>query len=176
MSCWFLVTFSNTNIITVFFLFQTKLSFSLNIISLFWSVVAISLCVMSFSFEKSHNLKVKTNNIYSWLSDLCSSLKHKINVYLLSSFSQLLMQVHEGIKGLIMALLAVEQIIALFLIYWLNKAVCRQHFNILVRLCHSLHTAATTRGIKYFVSNGGYFFFFSPSFCWNRKTEYTVKN
>uniref|UniRef100_A0A672J6T5 Uncharacterized protein n=1 Tax=Salarias fasciatus TaxID=181472 RepID=A0A672J6T5_SALFA len=66
----------------------TKLSFSLNIISFFWSVAAFSLC------RKTQNKKL-----------------------------------HKGIHGLIMSLLVVETFTALFLIYWLSKAVCRQHFN-----------------------------------------------
>ncbi|XP_053183204.1 uncharacterized protein LOC128366497 [Scomber japonicus] len=36
---------------------------------------------------------------------------------------------HRGINGLIISLLVGEKIIALFLIYWLSKAVCREHFN-----------------------------------------------
>uniref|UniRef100_A0A4W6DMN0 Uncharacterized protein n=1 Tax=Lates calcarifer TaxID=8187 RepID=A0A4W6DMN0_LATCA len=55
-----------------------KLSFSLNIISFFWSVAAFSM---------------------SLLSEI---------------------------------LLVVENLIALFLIYWLSKAICRQQFNTLV--------------------------------------------
>ncbi|CAN9514292.1 unnamed protein product [Ophioblennius macclurei] len=35
----------------------------------------------------------------------------------------------KGINGVILSLLVVEMISALFLIYWLSKAVCRQHFN-----------------------------------------------
>ncbi|KAG7474134.1 hypothetical protein JOB18_002579 [Solea senegalensis] len=38
---------------------------------------------------------------------------------------------HQGVTGLIMSLLVVENITALFLIYWLSKAVCRQQFNTL---------------------------------------------
>ncbi|KAF1387837.1 hypothetical protein PFLUV_G00084070 [Perca fluviatilis] len=72
----------------------TKLSFSLNIVSLFWSVAAVCLCINSFL----HSPKSK---------------------------------VQEGIQGLILTLLVVEKLIAIFLIYWLSKAVCRQHFNTL---------------------------------------------
>ncbi|XP_069392997.1 uncharacterized protein [Paralichthys olivaceus] len=39
--------------------------------------------------------------------------------------------VFRGVSGLIMGLLVVECFLALFLIYWLSKAVCRQHFNTL---------------------------------------------
>ncbi|XP_074509943.1 uncharacterized protein LOC141779161 [Sebastes fasciatus] len=75
----------------------TKLSFSLNIISLFWSIAAVCLCVLDIHFSPEYHRS----------------------------------QVHEGIKGLIMTLLIVEKLIALSLIYWLSKAVCRQHFNTL---------------------------------------------
>ncbi|XP_059194609.1 uncharacterized protein LOC131975844 isoform X2 [Centropristis striata] len=75
----------------------TKLSFSLNIISFFWSLAAGCLCLIGIlSQHNSQDFKV-----------------------------------HEGIKGLIMALLIIEKLMALFLIYWLSKAVCRQDFNTL---------------------------------------------
>ncbi|XP_041797474.1 uncharacterized protein LOC121609833 [Chelmon rostratus] len=76
-------------------MYLTKLSFSLNIISFFWSVAAVCICAFSFSLGLPN------------------------------------LQLHEGIKGLIMILLVTEKFIALFLIYWLSKAVCRQHFNTL---------------------------------------------
>uniref|UniRef100_A0A3Q3E1W1 Uncharacterized protein n=1 Tax=Labrus bergylta TaxID=56723 RepID=A0A3Q3E1W1_9LABR len=73
----------------------TKLSFSMNIISLFWSIIAIVfLCL------PPHLLKLSS-------------------------------QLGGGIQCLIMTLLVVEKLLALFLIYWLSKAVCRQHFNTL---------------------------------------------
>ncbi|XP_044063349.1 uncharacterized protein LOC122881346 [Siniperca chuatsi] len=74
---------------------MTKLSFSLNIISFFWTVVGI--CIFAIRFH------VPLNN-------------HKVD---------------QGMVGLIMTLLVVENLIALYLIYWLSKAVCRQHFNTL---------------------------------------------
>ncbi|XP_051813030.1 uncharacterized protein LOC127536491 isoform X3 [Acanthochromis polyacanthus] len=40
-------------------------------------------------------------------------------------------KLNEGVRGLIISLLVVENLIALFLIYWLSKAVCRSHFNTL---------------------------------------------
>ncbi|XP_047454617.1 uncharacterized protein LOC125016273 [Mugil cephalus] len=74
-----------------------KLSFSLNIISFFWSIAAFVICVVTWSYP-GHD---RNNPLYS------------------------------GVNGLIVSLLAVENVLALFLIYWLSKAVCRQHFNIL---------------------------------------------
>uniref|UniRef100_A0A671W545 Uncharacterized protein n=1 Tax=Sparus aurata TaxID=8175 RepID=A0A671W545_SPAAU len=38
---------------------------------------------------------------------------------------------YKGIKGLILTLLVVEKLMAVFLIYWLSKVVCRQSFNTL---------------------------------------------
>lgn len=40
-------------------------------------------------------------------------------------------EIRQGLKGLIMSLLVVEQLVAAFLIYWLSKAVCRPQFNTL---------------------------------------------
>ncbi|MED6268222.1 hypothetical protein CHARACLAT_020160 [Characodon lateralis] len=77
---------------------MAKLSFSMNIICFFSSLVLFSLCVVdlnSLSYE--------------------STTKPLAN----------------GIVGLIMTLLVFECMISLFLIYWLSKAVCREHFNTL---------------------------------------------
>ncbi|XP_041649300.1 uncharacterized protein LOC121513556 [Cheilinus undulatus] len=76
-----------------------KLSFSLNIISLCWSIPAIIFCIVSLAiqlFEEPSCVKLLT-----------------------------------GVDILIMALLVVEKCMAIFLIYWLSKAVCREHFNTL---------------------------------------------
>lgn len=81
----------------------TKLSFSLNIISFFWSIAAVFLCAVWFYTP-------------IW--------PHRLP-------SQVHDPPHGGVKGLIMTLLLVEKLIALFLIYWLSKAICRQHFNTL---------------------------------------------
>ncbi|XP_054600835.2 membrane-spanning 4-domains subfamily A member 3 [Nothobranchius furzeri] len=70
----------------------TKLSFSLNIISFFWSLVAFSLHLIWFR-----------------------SVQH--------------IPLNDGLTGLMLFLLVGESIIALFLIFWLSKAVCRDHFN-----------------------------------------------
>ncbi|XP_070690951.1 uncharacterized protein [Pempheris klunzingeri] len=69
-----------------------KLSFSLNILSFFWSAAAICLCALWFPAD---------------------------------------LKLHEGIRGLILSLLIIEMFMALFLIYWLSKAICRQQFNTL---------------------------------------------
>ncbi|XP_035985006.1 uncharacterized protein LOC118558656 [Fundulus heteroclitus] len=79
----------------------TKLSFSLNIVSFFGSLVAFSYCITMFDHPK---------NPYN-------GTKHY--------------QLSHGIVGLIMTLLVFECMMALFLIYWLSKAVCREHFNTL---------------------------------------------
>ncbi|KAG7474133.1 membrane-spanning 4-domains subfamily A member 4A [Solea senegalensis] len=76
-----------------------KLSFSLNILSFFWSIAAFSISMIHF-----HSL---------------------------STYKQNHVKMHQGVTGLIMSLLVVENITALFLIYWLSKAVCRQQFNTL---------------------------------------------
>ncbi|XP_038125387.1 membrane-spanning 4-domains subfamily A member 4D-like [Cyprinodon tularosa] len=75
----------------------TKLSFSLNIISFFWSLVAFVL----FAIGINH----------------CDFSIHH--------------QFRHGIIGLIMTLLFFQCAMALFLIYWLSKAVCREHYKTL---------------------------------------------
>lgn len=82
----------------------TKLSFSLNIISFFWSLVAFSFCMIGFHyppplFYDPPNTKQA--------------------------------QFFQGIVGLILTLVVFEGVMALYLIYWLSKAVCREHFNTL---------------------------------------------
>ncbi|NP_001290912.1 membrane-spanning 4-domains subfamily A member 4D-like [Esox lucius] len=73
----------------------TKVSFSLNMISSFWAVAAISLCIL-------HLLQLKSEP-----------------------------RVFHGILGIIAVLLLTELIVAMVMIYWESKAVCRQHFNVL---------------------------------------------
>ncbi|XP_071252035.1 membrane-spanning 4-domains subfamily A member 4D [Salvelinus alpinus] len=75
-----------------------KLSFSLNIVSCFWTLAAVGLCtvdVFSFRFQGVHQ------------------------------------EVFSGIKWMIVVLLVIELVVAMVVIYWESKAVCRQHFNIL---------------------------------------------
>ncbi|XP_060937714.1 uncharacterized protein LOC133014477 isoform X2 [Limanda limanda] len=74
-----------------------KLSFSLNIISFFWSLAAFTVSVIFSIFPPPFSRE-------PWFI---------------------------GVNGVIMSLLVVECLLALFLIFWLSKAVCRQHFNTL---------------------------------------------
>ncbi|XP_041726746.1 membrane-spanning 4-domains subfamily A member 4D-like [Coregonus clupeaformis] len=74
-----------------------KLSFSLNIISCFWTVVPLGLYTAKVFIP------------LTWENqEVCS-----------------------GIKGIVAVLLVIELVVAMVLIYWESKAVCRQHFNIL---------------------------------------------
>ncbi|XP_024863870.1 uncharacterized protein LOC112450845 isoform X1 [Kryptolebias marmoratus] len=73
-----------------------KLSFSLNIISFFWSLVGFALSLKLYITEHSYSHYNKLSN---------------------------------GINGLIMSLQLVESALALFLIFWSSKALCRDHFN-----------------------------------------------
>ncbi|RVE62601.1 hypothetical protein OJAV_G00158650 [Oryzias javanicus] len=70
-----------------------KLSFSLNILSLCWSITSFVL-----------------------------------NLFILDRFRT---QSGKGVLALILSLLVIEFFICIFLIYWLSKAICRQHFNML---------------------------------------------
>ncbi|XP_016303380.1 uncharacterized protein LOC107659080 isoform X2 [Sinocyclocheilus anshuiensis] len=72
-----------------------KLSFAFNIISLFWSIVAIVLCPI---LNEGHPGPIK---------------------------------LFVGLKVVISVLCGFELILALILIYWESKAVCRAHFNTL---------------------------------------------
>lgn len=120
-----------------FFSVQAKMSFSLNIISFFWSLVAVILCALSFRVwsPDGSNLKVGRTTRNLWWPNLCSS----VTLWMISNKFFISSQVYEGVKALIMVLLVVEKFIALFLIYWLSKAICREHFNTLV--CHYIpHT------------------------------------
>ncbi|CAL1611272.1 unnamed protein product [Knipowitschia caucasica] len=38
-------------------------------------------------------------------------------------------KLYRGVNALIMGLLALQDVIAIYLMYWLSKAVCREHFN-----------------------------------------------
>ncbi|XP_039974614.1 uncharacterized protein LOC120784686 isoform X1 [Xiphias gladius] len=80
-------------------MYMAKLSFSLNIMSFFWSIAAFYIS----------GIHLQTSPGYD---------SHSLMVL-------------NGINGLVMSLLVVENLVALFLIYWLSKAVCRQHFNTL---------------------------------------------
>ncbi|XP_064203723.1 membrane-spanning 4-domains subfamily A member 15 [Anguilla rostrata] len=72
----------------------TKLSFSLNIISLFWATAALVICLYKLTSQR-------------WS------------------------ETENGIQGTTAVLIALELVVALILIYWESKAVCRDHYNIL---------------------------------------------
>lgn len=63
------------------------------------------------------------------------------------------LQVAQGISVLIMTLLVVENLIAIFLIYWLSKAVCREHFNTLVCLFFFTYSKIVVAKTRYFINN-----------------------
>ncbi|XP_051721565.1 uncharacterized protein LOC127497254 [Ctenopharyngodon idella] len=79
-----------------------KLSFIFNIISLFWSIAAIALCLLVDIGPKQYG-------------DDISKL-HSMFV---------------GLRVVICVLCGFELILALILIYWESKAICRPHFNTL---------------------------------------------
>ncbi|RVE62603.1 hypothetical protein OJAV_G00158670 [Oryzias javanicus] len=78
-----------------------KLSFSLNILSLCWSIT-------------------------SFVLNLIILIEH----YWYPSYYPYYRR-NEEILALILSLLVIEFFICIFLIYWLSKAICRQHFNML---------------------------------------------
>ncbi|XP_041726742.1 membrane-spanning 4-domains subfamily A member 4D [Coregonus clupeaformis] len=74
-----------------------KLSFSLNIISCFWTMAAVVLCTRHVYYDSPGD--------------------HP--------------EAFDGIKWIVAVLLVIELVVAMVVIYWESKAVCRQHFNIL---------------------------------------------
>lgn len=95
-----------------------------NLISLLFVVSGL----LSFASGQSPNMQVTklsfSLNIISFLWSLAAVV---FNVITFDSGTQLLI----GVRILIMVLLVIESFMTLFLIYWLSKAVCRQHFNTL---------------------------------------------
>ncbi|XP_056115381.1 membrane-spanning 4-domains subfamily A member 4D [Rhinichthys klamathensis goyatoka] len=81
-----------------------KLSFVFNIISLFWSIAAIVLCSL---------LNDRGNTFNSSTDDISKT------------------RMFVGLKVVIGVLCGLELILALVLIYWESKAICRSHFNTL---------------------------------------------
>ncbi|KAI1886205.1 hypothetical protein AGOR_G00211590 [Albula goreensis] len=77
---------------------MTKLSFSVNIISFFWAIAALVICM--FMFPRTDMFDADS-------------------------------EIAEGIQGVIAILIVQELVVAVMLIYWESKAVCRDHFNIL---------------------------------------------
>ncbi|XDV40923.1 hypothetical protein PO909_009911 [Leuciscus waleckii] len=81
-----------------------KLSFVFNIISLFWSIAAIVLCsVMDDRWFLEYYRGYDISKIHMFL----------------------------GLRVVICVLCGLELILALVLIYWESKAICRSHFNTL---------------------------------------------
>ncbi|XP_042597722.1 membrane-spanning 4-domains subfamily A member 4A [Cyprinus carpio] len=80
-----------------------KLSFIFNIISLFWSIAAIVLCSL---LEEGRGWYISPDN------------NTRRNMFV-------------GLKAVIGVLCGLELILALILIFWESKAVCRSHFNTL---------------------------------------------
>ncbi|KAK7158294.1 hypothetical protein R3I93_009492 [Phoxinus phoxinus] len=79
-----------------------KLSFVFNIISLFWSIAALVLCsVIDDRQDMSSRYDISKSHMFV------------------------------GLKVLIGVLCGLELILALVLIYWESKAICRSHFNTL---------------------------------------------
>ncbi|XP_076009843.1 uncharacterized protein LOC143003205 [Genypterus blacodes] len=71
-----------------------KMSFSLNIISFFWSIAVVVFCSIMLQVPQH-------------------------------------IPVFKGILALVLTLHVVENMMSLFLIYWLSKAICREQFNTL---------------------------------------------
>ncbi|XP_036070595.1 uncharacterized protein LOC112137665 [Oryzias melastigma] len=96
-----------------------KLSFSLNILSLLWSITAF---VINLILLISYYLPY-------WIYPYYRQYPYYWEYPPYREYSPYL-EVRQ-ILILILSLLVVEFFICIFLIYWLSKAICRQHFNTL---------------------------------------------
>uniref|UniRef100_UPI0037E8FBB8 membrane-spanning 4-domains subfamily A member 4D-like n=1 Tax=Semicossyphus pulcher TaxID=241346 RepID=UPI0037E8FBB8 len=105
------------------------------IISMFTlpSVVFMVSGMLSYTAGRSPNMHVTklsfALNIISFFWAVAAVVAFA--VFLNGPFYYSRPKLQKGILLLIITLLLVEKLIALFLIYWLSKAVCRQHFNTL---------------------------------------------
>ncbi|XP_068180620.1 membrane-spanning 4-domains subfamily A member 4A [Antennarius striatus] len=92
------------------------------------SVLFIVSGMMSFAAGQSPNMHVTklsfALNIISFLWSIVAVFMYANSL----SFSSSHHMLHEGINVVIIILLVAEKLLALFLIYWLSKAVCRNHF------------------------------------------------
>ncbi|XP_077432342.1 uncharacterized protein LOC144058027 isoform X1 [Vanacampus margaritifer] len=70
-------------------------------------------------------------NIISFLWSVVSICLSVINRHLFPEATSQELKLQTGINATVVGLFAVESLIAVFLIYWQSKAVCRQHFNTL---------------------------------------------
>ncbi|XP_039974615.1 uncharacterized protein LOC120784686 isoform X2 [Xiphias gladius] len=86
------------------------------------AIAGVFLCILGLILDKMINM---IYTLPSVLFVVCGMLSYA------AGKAPHMYMVLNGINGLVMSLLVVENLVALFLIYWLSKAVCRQHFNTL---------------------------------------------
>ncbi|XP_069392996.1 membrane-spanning 4-domains subfamily A member 4A isoform X1 [Paralichthys olivaceus] len=91
--------------------------------------------LLSYAAGKSPHMQVAklslSLNIISFFWSIAAIALSVFFIILSNDHQHHTTTVFRGVSGLIMGLLVVECFLALFLIYWLSKAVCRQHFNTL---------------------------------------------
>uniref|UniRef100_A0A8C1WUB8 Si:ch211-269k10.5 n=1 Tax=Cyprinus carpio TaxID=7962 RepID=A0A8C1WUB8_CYPCA len=113
-----------------------KLSFIFNIISLFWSIAAIVLCSFLGEGHWGLNNRPDYNTGVSYSKQVfghSSELMLSLSILLLIDCHVFLQRnMFVGLKVVIGVLCGLELILALILIFWESKAVCRSHFNTLV--------------------------------------------
>ncbi|XP_054637264.1 uncharacterized protein LOC129184862 isoform X2 [Dunckerocampus dactyliophorus] len=102
-----------------------------SVFSIFPSILFVLCGTLTFAAGHLPNMRViKLSfclNIISFLWSVVAVCLSVIDYCLSEHFNKL----HVAVKMLIVSLLVVENLTALFLIYWQSKAVCRRHFNTL---------------------------------------------
>ncbi|XP_062394019.1 uncharacterized protein LOC134082363 isoform X3 [Sardina pilchardus] len=87
-----------------------KLSFAFNIVCVFWSMAAMTLCGLA----PQVNTQVSADPAPSTQHNTQDPTGHAV-----------------GLKAVVGTLLAGEMLVAIVMVYWESKAVCRDYFNIL---------------------------------------------
>uniref|UniRef100_UPI0037E855F5 membrane-spanning 4-domains subfamily A member 4D-like n=1 Tax=Semicossyphus pulcher TaxID=241346 RepID=UPI0037E855F5 len=128
-------TLAGVFILTLGLIFGQARYYDWFIISMFTlpSVAFVVSGMLSYTAGRSPNMHVTklsfALNIISFFWAVAAVVVCAVLLHGQFFYSRLELQ--KGILLLIVTLLVVEKLIALFLIYWLSKAVCRQHFNTL---------------------------------------------
>ncbi|XP_061771789.1 uncharacterized protein LOC133562013 [Nerophis ophidion] len=112
-----------------------------NMFHIFPSVVFVLSGMLSYAAGRAPNMRVmKLSFCLNILSFLWSVVATCLLVIDILHDRRIYddVKLHAAVRVMIVSLLVAESFIALFLIYWQNKAICRQHFNTLpiIHLTH----------------------------------------
>uniref|UniRef100_A0A7N6BNT4 Uncharacterized protein n=1 Tax=Anabas testudineus TaxID=64144 RepID=A0A7N6BNT4_ANATE len=87
------------------------------------AIAGVFLCSLGLLFTEANTMPFTLPSVLFVVSGMIT--------YAAGKSPNMHVQVFRGIIGFVMTLLVVENLLALFLIYWMSKAICRQHFNTL---------------------------------------------